>query len=67
MNLYLVKRTDECDYDEFDAFVVAATSAQEAEAMCNFHAAVRGPLSTTLLGIAAEGIAGEILGSFNAG
>ena len=67
MNLYLVKRSDDWSYDEFDAFVVASQSAQEAEAMCNFNAAVRGPLVTTLLGVAAAGVSGEILGSFNAG
>ena len=30
MNLYLVTRTDEPDYDEYDAFVVAAGNEIEA-------------------------------------
>lgn len=30
MNLYLVSRTDSVDYDEYDAFVVAANNETEA-------------------------------------
>lgn len=33
MNLYLVKRTDEIGYDEYDAFVCAAESAEQARSM----------------------------------
>jgi hypothetical protein len=30
MNIYLVARTDKIDYDEFDAFIVAANTEEEA-------------------------------------
>ena len=30
MNIYLVSRTDEVDYDEYDAFIVAAKDEEQA-------------------------------------
>jgi len=31
MNLYLIKRTDSCDYDQYDSAVVASESEEDAK------------------------------------
>lgn len=60
--IYLVQRTDDIYYDEYDAFVVRAKSRKEAAEMTR----IKGyPLKITL--IKPEGKSMEILGSFNAG
>ena len=68
MNLYLIERTDETGYDEYDAHVIAAESADEALARANFWAALKSPPTCQLIGVAAEDIQdGIVLSSFNAG
>ena len=72
MNIYLLARTDRWSYDDYDAFVVAAESEDEAKQMNVGYGstawATPNNIKATLLGVAAEGISkGEILGSFNAG
>lgn len=73
MNLYLITRTDKVGYDQYDAFVVAASNAEEAEQVL---AKEHDPddwsneVKIELIGIAIGGAAEkpqEILGSFNAG
>lgn len=62
MKLWLVK-TDHYGYDEYDAFVIRAETAEEA-----LHEAQwENKESVTVTEIAAEGETEMILGSFNAG
>lgn len=73
MNLYLLTRTDSFGHDEYDSFVVAAGSQQEAEVICVesrpwYSKMIAESLETKLIGAAAEDVpAGIVLGSFNAG
>lgn len=69
---YLVERTDQADWDEYDSFVVKAKDEKDALAMCNEEAGhgmcgdftakntIIKPLDETMEN-------GIILGSFNAG
>lgn len=78
MNLYLIKRPDRADYDEYDSAVVCAATPEEA-----MHTHPGGEIyktdfkacwikavdvKVTFLGVAHESIeAGIICASFNAG
>jgi len=67
MNLYLVVRTDDRTYDEYDSAVVCAENAQEAMTSC-LNMFNEGFMNYTLLGVAEKTVPkGEILASFNAG
>lgn len=76
MNLYLVSRTDDVGYDQFDAFVVAASNEIEATLFL-LQKHDKPQLSTwpalnktdvKLIGMTTEYTEPtEILGSFNAG
>lgn len=79
-NLYLVKRTDEVGYEEYDSMVVAASSEDEARTTHPdgrwdeewagwswvFISDIES-LSVELIGTAKDGLDGLILASFNAG
>ena len=75
MNIYLLSRGGAWDYDEYDAFVVAATSDEEARLIASTDDRECGNAwmdpnfaSCELIGRACSGIiAGVVLGSFNAG
>ena len=68
MNLYLIERTDNVDYDEYDSFVVAAYTEFEARSYANFHAVLSSPATAHLIGQAAPDVQpGVVLGSYNAG
>lgn len=77
MNLYLITRTDKVGYDQYDAFVVAASNAEEAEQVLakehdpdDHYSTWSNEVKIELIGIAIGGAAEkpqEILGSFNAG
>jgi len=68
MNLYLIERTDEIDYDEYDAFVIAAENENDAHKFCIFRAGLSSPPTCKKIGIATtDVVAGIVLGSFNAG
>ena len=75
MNIYQISRDDDSvGYDEFDAFVVAATSEEEARSIAStrdheFGKAWMDPnfASCKLVGRAcSKTVAGIVLGSFNA-
>jgi hypothetical protein len=63
--IYLVTRTDEIDWDEYDAFVVRAENEEDALLQCDYGYLNKG--NTTVIEITQEGEKGRILGSFNAG
>lgn len=65
MNIYLIRRTDDVGYDEFDAVVMTGNSAEEAE-RASIFAGYKG-LETTLVGTGDYDAPTLILGSFNAG
>jgi hypothetical protein len=73
MNIYLLERVGRVGYDEYDGFVIAATSETEARNLCD--SADEGDIwdnqldvTCTLVGTASEDTEkGIILGSFNAG
>lgn len=76
MKLYLVERTDDCDWDEYDAVVVAAPSAEEAlkfviEPIPGYYRNCRYPglygVDLDITEIDPEGETREILSSYNAG
>ena len=70
MNIYLVKRTDTIDYDEYDAVVVCEATPQRARKFSEdyWHFTHHQYVVCKLIGIAKENQkAGEILTSFNAG
>lgn len=78
MNLYLIKRTDEWDYDEYSGFLVRATSAEEAQRLVDeetqgvtlhtFHKCSDPRVTTELIGdYKGEGPPEIILSSFHAG
>lgn len=71
MNLYLVKREDGADYDEYDAFVVRANNEQEALGLAvkSEPCFTEKNVTTTLIGTAyGDGLEpGTVLGSYNAG
>lgn len=68
MNLYLIERTDEVGYDEFDSYVIAADDERQAVSLCKWEAIPDQPLIVSMIGTAIFGtLPGVILGSFNAG
>ena len=73
MKLYLLKRTDEWGYDEYDSLVYAAESAQDAVDMSLKDDmyddwTTQNYIDITFLGFAESNITrGKIIGSFNAG
>ena len=65
MNLYLIDRTDDVGYDEFDSAIIAEDSPELAMKLAPFNVE---EATCKLIGKAAKGIAaGMVLGSFNAG
>ncbi|KKL74499.1 hypothetical protein LCGC14_2064310 [marine sediment metagenome] len=71
MNIYLVSRTDEVDYDEYDAVVVVAHNAKEAKTIkpSDYGKEWETPenLQVLLVGTANRKRKGIILASFKAG
>jgi len=64
MNLYLIKRTDEVDYDEYDAAVMRAPNPERAKEISPVSIY---PTEMELLAENVTGDEGIVLGSFNAG
>jgi hypothetical protein len=68
MNIYLVSRTDEVDWDEYDSVVVVAETPKEARKIAPVDDGTWKNLSVKLIGSAKMGIKkGIILESYNAG
>lgn len=72
MKLYLVARTDDIGYDEYDAFVVRAASPEDAAAVVadshNYTWPVKnGGENIEVTELSADGEETIILSSFNAG
>lgn len=67
MKLYLVERTDCVNYDEFDSFVVRASSEDEAFSMCKRQEEELTRCEVKITQLTNRGEATVILGSFNAG
>ncbi len=76
MNIYHLSRdAGEVDYDEYDAFIVAACSEEEARNYANENAAHEGRIWTDRKQVACKVVgracskvtAGVVLGSFKAG
>ena len=69
--IYLIERTDACDYDEFDAVVVFAKTPKEAKsfAINGYYGSFKeGKTICKLIGVANNNQAyGEVLASFKAG
>lgn len=73
-NIYLVSRTDNVDYDQYDAFVVTAENEEEAKTVINSKhdpdedwTTWSHKVKVELIGVANSNKAEIILGSFNAG
>lgn len=75
MNIYLVTRKDECDYDEYDEFVVIAVSEEDARlthpdpmGYCEIHDTWTTPDNVTVenLGKSSETTKRIVISSFNA-
>jgi hypothetical protein len=82
MNIYIARRTDNHDYDEYDALIIVATNAVMAQLIiANGPDYGRGPIGEYFTGFRADNYMlvligttidnsikpGMILGSFNAG
>lgn len=75
MNLYLLKRTDEVDYDEYDSCLIRADSEQVARAIANqkcnspwdSHESFLLASKSTCEIVTAKGNEGVIISSYNAG
>lgn len=65
MKLYLVKRTDRVDYDEYDSFVVRAEDEESAYKVCDYYHCDKKHATVTEVNTSGEAMI--ILGSFNAG
>ncbi len=69
--IYLIERTDTCDYDEYDAVVIIAKTPKEAKELAckGYHGSfIEGKIICKLIGVANKTQAfGEVLASFNAG
>lgn len=65
MKLWLVRRTDDVKYDEFDSFVIRANDEEEAKKMANTHSGWSNEVE--VIEISIDGKSEVILGSFNAG
>jgi hypothetical protein len=68
MFLYIVSRTDQVGYDEYDSYVVAAANQDQAVALTGFntHQARYYP-EVQLIGTSNEDRSGILHSSFNAG
>jgi hypothetical protein len=71
MKLWHINRTDDVGYDEYDAVIIRAATANDAVTMLfDTHRSAGfsryGP-NYTVTELAAEGRPGHVLGSFNAG
>ena len=70
MKIFWLRRTDSCDYDEYDSFVVCANSPEEAKKIARDKAGPYWSLEAecTHIGDALPFVSsGVIVGSFNAG
>lgn len=69
MNIYLVKELfDHGSYDTYDSFVIACETEDEAKNHAdNLSGMSAENCTVTLVGVAQDGIKGELLASFNAG
>jgi hypothetical protein len=67
MKLYLVKRTDATDYDEYDAIVVRAQSEERAAAIATGNYVGMAPHNIEVTEVPVDGDEDVILDSFNAG
>ena len=69
MKIYLIKRTDEFRYDEYDSAVVIAKNYKKAEKYCVKHFDFKiGEISTQFMGYADDSLEkGHVLASFNVG
>lgn len=67
MNLYLVKRTDDIGYDEYDSVVVSAVSECAAKYEATELWSKYDPVTVELIGMSINQEAGVIHSSFNAG
>jgi hypothetical protein len=69
--IYLVERTDSCDYDEYNAVVVIAKTPKEAKELAYkgyYGSFIEGKIICKLIGLAnKKQVFGEVLASFNAG
>ena len=65
MKLFLIERTDDAQYDEYDAFVIRAENEENALKLCNDKKFDY--QHTEIIELLAEGEEDVILGSFNAG
>ncbi len=67
MNIYLVERTDDVGYDEYDAFVVSAKDENEALVTIGGNQFFKGNTEFKVVGTTTSKVSEIILGSFNAG
>ena len=67
MNIYLVERTDDVGYDEYDAFVVSAKDENEALVTIGGKQFFKENTEFKIVGTTTSKISEIILGSFNAG
>jgi hypothetical protein len=69
--IYLIERTDDCDWDEYDGVVVVALSAKDAKKhvfVLKFWGMNKDNCTCTKIGVANKRLAlGTVLSSFNAG
>ena len=67
MKVYLITRTDDCGYDEYDSAVVIEKTPKKAMEFCEQYFN-KGKMTYELIGTATnKQKAGTILASFNAG
>ena len=67
MKIYLVTRTDDYDYDEYDSAVVIEKTPKKAMEFCEKYFN-KGKMTCELIGTAtSKQKVGEVLASFNAG
>ena len=68
MKLFLLTRTDDVGYDEYDSFVIAAHTEYEAREMAAWEGVITAPPTCRVVGQAGNDIPpGVVLGSFRAG
>ena len=69
--IYLIERTDDCDYDEYDAVVIVAKTPKQAKELTykGYYGSFKeGKIICKLIGLANKKQAiGDVLNSFNAG
>lgn len=66
MKVYLVRRTDDIDYDEYDGYVVVAENPKKAKELCKWGTFVE-PKDIEVKEVKVGLKPRVILGSFNAG